>query len=218
MEKKDSLSPEDFFNMIHLKNALYYFSLEDFIELCKNEKQYATFIDSALLLIEYDEGFLRLDSELSSKISSVIEKYRFQYTDSSYVPVVNELICQLNEINSGTQIAQDAKREHYLNWQEEVREVYFEDSEAFLNTIVDDYFVYLKFQSDYDKRIPNITIYSSLNYFAAMCPSVFRDSLFYQKSIDYLEHQANRVTLGKNHKKAIIKTRDTISQVKKDLN
>ena len=218
MEKKDSLSPEDFFNMIHLKSALYYFSAEDFIELCKNEKQYATFIDSALLLIGYDEGFLRLDSELSSKISSVIEKYRFQYTDSSYVPVVNELICRLNVINSGTQIAQDAKREHYLNWQEEVREVYFEDSEAFLNTIVDDYFVYLKFQSDYDKRIPNITIYSSLNYFAAMCPSVFRGSSFYQKSIDYLEHQANRVTLGKNHKKAIIKTRDTISQVKKDLN
>lgn len=218
MEKKDSLSPEDFFNMIHLKNALYYFSAEDFIELCKNEKQYATFIDSALLLIEYDEGFLRLDSELSSKISSVIEKYRFQYTDSSYVPVVNELICQLNEINSGTQIAQDAKREHYLNWQEEVRDVYFDDSEDFLNTIVDDYFVYLKFQSDYDKRIPNITIYSSLNYFAAMCPSVFRDSSFYQKSIDYLEHQANRVTLGKSCKKAIIKTRDTISQVKKDLN
>ena len=113
MEKKDSLSPEDFFNMIHLKSALYYFSAEDFIELCKNEKQYATFIDSALLLIEYDEGFLRLDSELSSKISSVIEKYRFAYTDSSYVPVVNELICRLNVINSGTQIAQDAKREHY---------------------------------------------------------------------------------------------------------
>ena len=218
MEKKDSLSLEDFFNMIHLKSALYYFSAEDFIELCKNEKQYATFIDSALLLVEYDECFLRLDSEFSSKISSVIEKYRFQYTDSSYVPVVNELICQLNEINSGTQIAQDAKREHYLNWQEEVRDVYFDDSEDFLNTIVDDYFVYLKFQSDYDKRIPNITIYSSLNYFAAMCPSVFRDSLFYQKSIDYLEHQANRVILGKNHKKAIIKTRDTISQVKKDLN
>ena len=218
MEKKDSLSPEDFFNMIHLKNALYYFSAEDFIELCKNEKQYATFIDSALLLVEYDECFLRLDSEFSSKISSVIEKYRFQYTDSSYVPVVNELICQLNEINSGTQIAQDAKREHYLNWQEEVRDVYFDDSEDFLNTIVDDYFVYLKFQSDYDKRIPNITIYSSLNYFAVMCPSVFRDSSFYQKSIDYLEHQANRVILGKNHKKAIIKTRDTISQVKKDLN
>lgn len=218
MEKKDSLSLEDFFNMIHLKSALYYFSAEDFIELCKNEKQYATFIDSALLLVEYDECFLRLDSEFSSKISSVIEKYRFQYTDSSYVPVVNELICQLNEINSGTQIAQDAKREHYLNWQEEVRDVYFDDSEDFLNTIVDDYFVYLKFQSDYDKRIPNITIYSSLNYFAAMCPSVFRDSLFYQKSIDYLEHQANRVVLGKNHKKAIIKTRNTISQVKKDLN
>ncbi len=218
MEKKDSLSLEDFFNMIHLKSALYYFSAEDFIELCKNEKQYATFIDSALLLVEYDECFLRLDSEFSSKISSVIEKYRFQYTDSSYVPVVNELICQLNEINSGTQIAQDAKREHYLNWQEEVRDVYFDDSEDFLNTIVDDYFVYLKFQSDYDKRIPNITIYSSLNYFAAMCPSVFRDSLFYQKSIDYLEHQANRVILGKNHKKAIIKTRNTISQVKKDLN
>lgn len=218
MEKKDSLSLEDFFNMIHLKSALYYFSAEDFIELCKNEKQYATFIDSALLLVEYDECFLRLDSEFSSKISSVIEKYRFQYTDSSYVPVVNELICQLNEINSGTQIAQDAKREHYLNWQEEVRDVYFDDSEDFLNTIVDDYFVYLKFQSDYDKRIPNITIYSSLNYFAAMCPSVFRDSIFYQKSIDYLEHQANRVILGKNHKKAIIKTRNTISQVKKDLN
>ena len=218
MEKKDSLSLEDFFNMIHLKSALYYFSAEDFIELCKNEKQYATFIDSALLLVEYDECFLRLDSEFSSKISSVIEKYRFQYTDSSYVPVVNELICQLNEINSGTQIAQDAKREHYLNWQEEVRDVYFDDSEDFLNTIVDDYFVYLKFQSDYDKRIPNITIYSSLNYFAAMCPSVFRDSSFYQKSIDYLEHQANRVTLGKSCKKAIIKTRDTISQVKKDLN
>ena len=218
MEKKDSLSLEDFFNMIHLKSALYYFSAEDFIELCKNEKQYATFIDSALLLVEYDECFLRLDSEFSSKISSVIEKYRFQYTDSSYVPVVNELICQLNVINSGTQIAQDAKREHYLNWQEEVRDVYFDDSEDFLNTIVDDYFVYLKFQSDYDKRIPNITIYSSLNYFAAMCPSVFRDSLFYQKSIDYLEHQANRVILGKNHKKAIIKTRNTISQVKKDLN
>lgn len=51
-----------------------------------------------------------------------------------------------------------------------------------------------------------------------MCPAVFRDSLFYQKSIDYLEHQANRVILGKSHKKAIIKTRDTISQVKKDLN
>ena len=212
MEKKDSLSPEDFFNMIHLKSALYYFSLEDFIELCKNEKQYATFIDSALLLIEYDEGFLRF------KISSVIEKYRFAYTDSSYVPVVNELICRLNVINSGNSIVQDAKKEHYLNFQEGVREVYFEDSEAFLNTIVDDYFVYLKFQSDYDKQIPNITIYSSLNYFAAMCPSVFRDSSFYQKSIDYLEHQANRVTLGKSRKKAIIKTRDTISQVKKDLN
>lgn len=218
MEKKDSLSPEDFFNMIHLKSALYYFSAEDFIELCKNEKQYATFIDSSVLLAEYDEGFLRLDSEFSEKVFKVIEEYRFQHTDSSYVPVVNELICRLNEINSGTQIAQDAKREHYLNWQEDVRDVYFEDSEDFLNTIVDDYFVYLKFQSDYDKRIPNITIYSSLNYFAAMCPSVFRDSLFYQKSIDYLEHQANRVTLGKNHKKAIIKTRDTISQVKKDLN
>lgn len=218
MEKKDSLSPEDFFNMIHLKSALYYFSAEDFIELCKNEKQYATFIDSSVLLAEYDEGFLRLDSEFSEKVFKVIEEYRFQHTDSSYVPVVNELICRLNVINSDNRIVQNAKREHYLNFQEGVREVYFEDSEAFLNTIVDDYFVYLKFQSDYDKRIPNITIYSSLNYFAAMCPSVFRDSLFYQKSIDYLEHQANRVTLGKNHKKAIIKTRDTISQVKKDLN
>lgn len=109
----------------------------------------------------------------------MIEEYRFQHTDSSYVPVVNELICRLNVINSDNRIVQNAKREHYLNWQEDVREVYFEDSEAFLNTIVDDYFVYLKFQSDYDKQIPNITIYSSLNYFAAMCPSVFRDSLFY---------------------------------------
>lgn len=218
MEKKDSLSPEDFFNMIHLKSALYYFSLEDFIELCKNEKQYATVLDSSILLLEHDLGFFRLNSEFSEKIFKVINEYRFQYTDSSYVPVVNELICQLNEINSGNQIEQNAKKEHYLNWQEEVRDVYFDDSEDFLNTIVDDYFVYLKFQSDYDKRIPNITIYSSLNYFAYMCPAVFRDSLFYQKSIDYLEHQANRVILGKSHKKAIIKTRDTISQVKKDLN
>lgn len=218
MEKKDSLSPEDFFNMIHLKSALYYFTAEDFIELCKNEKQHATVLDSSVLLAEYDSGFFRLDSEFSEKIFKVIDEYRFQHTDSSYVPVVNELTCRLNVINSGTPIAQDAKREVYLNKQENVREVYFEDSEAFLNTIVDDYFVYLKFQSDYDKRIPNITIYSSLNYFAAMCPSVFRDSLFYQKSIDYLEHQANRVTLGKSRKKAIIKTRDTISQVKKDLN
>ncbi len=218
MAKKDNLSPEDFFNMIHLKSALYYFSAEDFIKLCQEEKQYATVLDSSILLLEHDLGFFRLNSEFSEKIFKVINEYRFQYTDSSYVPVVNELICQLNEINSGNQIEQNAKKEHYLNWQEEVRDVYFDDSEDFLNTIVDDYFVYLKFQSDYDKRIPNITIYSSLNYFAYMCPAVFRDSLFYQKSIDYLEHQANRVILGKSHKKAIIKTRDTISQVKKDLN
>ena len=218
MVKNKSICPQDFLTMLQLKCSLYYYNVDDFIELCKDESQYATFLDSALLLVEYDEGFLRLDSELSSKISSVIEKYRFAYTDSSYVPVVNELICRLNVINSDNRIVQNAKREHYLNFQEGVREVYFEDSEAFLNTIVDDYFVYLKFQSDYDKQIPNITIYSSLNYFAAMCPSVFRDSLFYQKSIDYLEHQANRVTLGKSRKKAIIKTRDTISQVKKDLN
>lgn len=218
MAKKDNLSPEDFFNMIHLKSALYYFSAEDFIKLCQEEKQYATVLDSSILLLEHDLGFFRLNSEFSEKIFKVINEYRFQYTDSSYVPVVNELICQLNEINSGNRIEQNAKKEHYLNWQEEVRDVYFDDSEDFLNTIVDDYFVYLKFQSDYDKRIPNITIYSSLNYFAYMCPAVFRDSLFYQKSIDYLEHQANRVILGKSHKKAIIKTRDTISQVKKDLN
>lgn len=106
MAKKDNLSPEDFFNMIHLKSALYYFSAEDFIKLCQEEKQYATVLDSSILLLEHDLGFFRLNSEFSEKIFKVINEYCFQYTDSSYVPVVNELICQLNEINSGNQIEQ----------------------------------------------------------------------------------------------------------------
>ena len=218
MEKKDSLSLEDFFNMIHLKSALYYFSAEDFIELCKNEKQYATFIDSALLLVEYDECFLRLDSEFSSKISSVIEKYRFQYTDSSYVPVVNDLICRLNDIVFATQMTMEAKKEHYLDWQEDVRDVYFTDFDDFISTMAADYFVYRKFLDSYDEKISDVTIYSSLNYFSTMCPLVFMDSSFYQNSMEYLDHQANKLFIRKNHKDAIVRTRDTIQKIKKDLN
>lgn len=215
MRKKDTISLEDFLNMLQLKSLLYYFEEEDFLDLCKDEKQYATFIDSSLLLIEYDAGFLRLDSKFSQYIFNVIEEYRFQYRDSSYVPVVNALIGELNIINSETEIVQDAKKEHYLNWQEDIRDVYFKDSEDFLNTIIDDYFVYLKFQSNYGKRISNVSIYSSLNYFSAMCPSIFKDSTFYRNSIDYLEHQESRVMIGKNYKKAIIKTKNTISQLKR---
>ena len=116
MAKNQNINLEDFINMLQLKCSLYYYTIDDFMELCKNEKQYATFLDSSLLLAEYDEGFLRLDSEFPETISQVIEEYRFTYTDSSYVPVVNDIICRLNAIDFGSQVETNAKKEHYLNW------------------------------------------------------------------------------------------------------
>ena len=218
MVKNKSICPQDFLTMLQLKCSLYYYNVDDFIELCKDESQYATFLDSALLLVEYDEGFLRLDSEFSSKISSVIEEYRFAYTDSSYVPVVNDLICRLNDIVFATQMTMEAKKEHYLDWQEDVRDVYFTDFDDFISTMAADYFVYRKFLDSYDEKISDVTIYSSLNYFSTMCPLVFMDSSFYQNSMEYLDHQANKLFIRKNHKDAIVRTRDTIQKIKKDLN
>ena len=218
MAKNQNINLEDFINMLQLKCSLYYYTIDDFMELCKNEKQYATFLDSSLLLAEYDEGFLRLDSEFPETISQVIEEYRFTYTDSSYVPVVNDIICRLNAIDFGSQVETNAKKEHYLNGQEDVRDVVFVDSEEFISTVVDDYFVYEKFLSKYDEKLADITIYSSLNYFIGMCPDVFLDSNFYQNSMGYLEHQANRFLVRKGYKECILKTKDTIQKIKKGSN
>lgn len=218
MVNEEKIGSQDFLNLLQLKCSLYYYNVDDFIELCKDEKQYATFLDSALLLTEYDEGFLRLDSEFLEKISRVIEEYRFIYTDSSYNPGVNDMICRLNVIKSDSSKLADAKMEHYLCWQEDSRDVYFTDLDDFISTMADDYFVYQKFLSGYDQKISDVTIYSSLNYFAAMCPQVFLDSNFYQSSMDYLDGQANRHLIRKNHKMAAIRARDNIQKIKKGLN
>lgn len=210
------LNITDFKNMLLVKNQLVYRTLEELEVFCGDEKKYATFLDSVALLINHDEGFLQLDEAFVLKIEEIIGKYRFAFKDSDYLATVNGIICQLNLLKADSEITRTSKLEHYLGWQENARMVSFDTQEDLIITVADDAFVYHIMETGEKKNIPPVIVYSSLNYFAMVCPEVFEQKEFYQRSMDYLNARRQNIIFRRAEKNYVSEVKENIQKVKKD--
>ena len=206
----------DFKNMLLVKNQLVYRTLEELEAFCEDEKKYATFLDSVALLINHDEGFFRLDESFALKISEIIDKYRFVFRDSDYLATANDIICQLNLVKGDSELTRTSKLEHYLLWHENARMVDFDTHEDLIITVADDAFVYHMMETGEKKNISPVIVYSSLNYFAMVCPEVFEQKEFYQQSMDYLNARRQNIIFRRAEKTYVSEVKENIQKVKKD--
>lgn len=206
----------DFKNMLLVKNQLVYRTVEELEVFCEDEEKYATFLDSIALLINYDEGFLRLDKSFVLKIEEIIGKYRFVFKDSDYLATVNGIICQLNLLKTDSELTHTSKLEHYLCWQEDARMVYFDTKEDLIITVADDAVVYHMMETGEKMDVPPVTVYSSLNYFVEVCPEVLENKEFYQRSVDYLNARRQKILFRRAEKQYVSEVKENIQKVKKD--
>ena len=183
----EDYSLEDFIDMLYLKNELDSLSLQELTDECSNVLTYAWTIDKANILLDSEPAFFLLDDSYIEKMYSLINTYRFEFSDPDFLHVSNEVISNLNSLAYLDRVSKNSRLEHYRLWQQDCRKldfIYFQDFKA---AVVNDALVYLKFDDGNEIQLANGDILSSLNYFSMGRPTIFREKNFYYNAIQYLD-------------------------------
>lgn len=185
-KKLSNYSLDDWVEMLYFKNYLEVLSLDELLEKCDDKFVYASVIDTANILLDVESVFFLLDDNYIEKLQTIINTYRFKFFDTNFFEVANEVIVGLNELSSFSQEKKLFQLENYLMWQEESRKFSFSGPEELKAAVANDILVYLQFAENADFGLFKGNVISSLNYFLAVCPQVFDDTNFYEKTVHYL--------------------------------
>lgn len=204
----------DYENILCLRNQLVNVPIEVLLEKYSGRDEYLLFVDAVAALCQKDSAFLLFDEMFIEKIEKVIVAYRLEYKDTpNLTKVVNEIIVYLNEIKGYSVSMQNSLKEHYLDWNEDVRDISFKEEEGFIDALAYDAVAFMALKEGNMELIQADALFmASVNYFVATCPEFFDNPLVKERAINKLiELSKKELFFNSNREYA----KDTIKAVQK---
>lgn len=185
---------QDFLTVIQLKNQLINLSFEQLLELNKTEDQHVQYVSSINTLLQKEEAFVFMDSDILHKIENLIYKQRF-LLDSMQVDSlmqINRTILKLNELKFKTAGYINSLKNSYLFYQENCRRIEFEENDDLLISMAYDFEVYRSLQNGQLNDLEDIFFFGSTNYFLESIPELYQNSSFYDQTLQKLVQDSKK--------------------------
>ncbi|MBP5678679.1 MAG: hypothetical protein J6X28_02475 [Bacilli bacterium] len=199
----------DFNNMLMLKNHLCSISESDLLKIYQDVGAYVSFLDAVALLGKNDSGFLLFSDSFISKILTVAQIHRFDLNDSDIKDAVNSIIDYLNQIKSYSQELKNSIKNGYLAYHEDLRECTFHSTEAFLQSLSYDAYVFrYLIEGRQDELTDETNLILSIHYLMATVPEFFQDPEINQRARDVLDRVGNNSPTFGARKKHVKKEKE----------
>lgn len=209
------ITMQEFINILRIKNQLIMFSGNELIEIYKNEEDFLCFIDTFVLLTEVDSAFLLFDERFSDKICTLLQDHRFN-CDSEIKQSINDIISYLNGIRGYSKGYINILKNSYLSYQEQMRQVEFSTTEAFLASMANDAIVFSSLQDGELDKIEDGDYYMmSLNYFMKVCPELFENCDVLERASSLLDKEFKSSRILSKRKKYVKETRERLNNASK---
>ncbi len=202
-----------FNNILVLRNHIASCTEKELMDLYQEKGFYEAFLNTVWALIENDSGFLLLKDEFIQKILSVIQIHRFD--SSSHVKQqVNETIQVINQIKNYSKSIKNTIKNNYLAYQEEQREVTFQNEESLLASLSYDAIVYSMLTNGIiPEKIHDDYFIMSLNYFIQTAPELFQEEGVKERAVEVLERISKETRTMSFKKKFIKNTRKNLNKL-----
>lgn len=210
---------DDYINLLALKNQLVNADVKVLVKDYKEDfNLFIQFLDSVIMLLSTDSGFLLFSKESCDKIFEIINIHRFDCDDKEVVACINEVIGEINRINSTSPELKKLMMEQYLAYNEEIRQINILDGETLVQLIAFDALCLFSLNSKEDVVIKDKEEYmmlSSINYLVQTCPELFKDEDIKknaEKAIDIITKKGGIFNF--KEKKYSKKTKENFQKVK----
>lgn len=168
-------SIEDRINMYVLKNHLLKHSPRVLMHLYgKEDEDYCYFIDTLNITLDAEPAFFLVEPQILKNALEIVYKKRFAIKDSDVNAVINEIIAQVNRLNSLNESDKNAQKNAYLAWQEESRCLTFSTQQDFLNSLSYDTAVLKKTSKDRLDDVDPAYFLASVNHLAENFPEFYQ--------------------------------------------
>ena len=162
--------------IVSLRNQLVNGDDKTLVELYKNsEEDFYNFLLANIYLMEMEPNFYLLDKRYLQSVLNIISIYRSSM-DSDSKEYVNDVITFTNRISSLNEADKKKSISSYLEYQQDLRRVDFDNKDEFVRSLSYDGVV---LQSLYDNSLDHIEednlFLMSVNYFLEVMPSIFLD-------------------------------------------
>lgn len=170
MEKKD------FYNIVKTKTELITVDINSLKEKYSDEKNFLEFLKNISLLLKNEKPFLLLSVAFLDKIRTILELNRFQIKDKKTTDLINDILVKINKLEG---LKNNEKRYlvyNYIDYQNEVRHICYDDLANFLGAMALDYEV-LEALLKYDVRnySNDEAFLATTNYFLEAEPEIYED-------------------------------------------
>ena len=168
---------EDFYNIVKLKYDLITKDEEKLQEELSDEDAFLNFLEGLELILAKEDAFLYLSDAFLIKIKNIIDKKRFSTKNSALIEEINNIIIKVNNLEMQPRATKRLKAYNYINYQNEIRHIHYNDLKVFLGAMAMDYEVLSALLKDDVKNYPNDEIFlASTNYFLEVEPSLYENS------------------------------------------
>lgn len=166
---------EEFVRIITYKTNIIRDNATSLLKKYQTKEQYEQFLKDTLHLLEEEKPFFILDDSYKEKVYTVIAHLRFEHKDKELNNMANAIITELNTLSLYKPEAENEVIDAYICYNEDVRELVFSDLEDFLNTIAQDYDLYVALMARDITTVDDIIFIGGINIFMAECPDLFKE-------------------------------------------
>ena len=162
-------------NIIYLKNQLIHGDVEILKEMYSNEEDYAFFIDTLNIALDFEPVFFLLDDSILSKAEAVFYNKRFDYRGPNISRVINEIIGRLNHLQSVPDNIKHMQCRQYSIWQQQVRETSYLNKEELLNGLANDALLMERLYNGKIGEMDSVYFFASTNFLAKTLPEFYQE-------------------------------------------
>lgn len=203
----------DYFSLLVFKNQILCMSDEQLIDFYKDERCFLEFLDVVALISRNEPAFFVLSSEITRRISMIINQHRFSCSDE-IKDYINEVVIYLNSISNLSNEMTSMLVLAYKKFQEEIREAEFTSNQAFLCSLAHDAVL---FGALYDDKLEQLQdgdlSLLSLNYVVNTCPDFFKDQNIKDRALKVLEIEGKNSKLFSKRKKVVKSIKNSLSSI-----
>lgn len=203
----------DYFSLLVFKNQILCMSDEQLIDFYKDERCFLEFLDVVALISRNEPAFFVLSSEITRRISMIINQHRFSCSDE-IKDYINEVVIYLNSISNLSNEMTSMLVLAYKKFQEEIREAEFTSNQAFLCSLAHDAVL---FGALYDDKLEQLRdgdlSLLSLNYVVNTCPDFFKDQNIKDRALKVLEIEGKNSKLFSKRKKVVKSIKNSLSSI-----
>lgn len=197
---------KDFENLVFLRNQLSVASMQVLKEVYSDMDNYICLLDTLVLLTQVDGGFLLMSNDYYDRILTLVDLHRFDAEDIVR-KVANDIIVYINDLSSKQGSSLNTRLLiQYKEYQEDLREVNFDNIQDLINSVAYDAVVLLALSKDRLDIIDNEDYFMySLNYIMKCFPEYFHDDEFKERAITALKMIHDKQSIFKRDKKKFSK-------------